>query len=290
MIIQETNDSILSINPGIIKVDDVGVNNNFNIYLLNKGDEDILVSLTSSSSFIDLSLDEISLGGGQSEIVNVYLSEYLIDNLETENIEISYDNKSYIIPLWFREDILPPTSDFVEGDLYFEEDVEFFNKSIYFNESIIGGYIKVRNSFNLSLYNINFDLDDSLKEIIDLEFNSLEEIGGNEIIKLYLNINENKNIEPGIYEGYVYLESEELEDSFFMIINVLSIFEDDIEDEIIDDIISDEIIDGEPEEQKKLVLGVWFWALVFLVFVGLVLYLIYNKKKPKKTNFPFRNR
>lgn len=288
MIIQETNDSILSINPGIIKVGDVQVNNNFNIYLLNRGNENILVSLTSSSSFIDLSLNEVSLGAGQSNLINVYLSEYLIDNIETENIEISYDNKSYTLPLWFRRDDTTFTDiELVEGDLYFAEDVEFFNKSIYFNESIIGGYVKVRNSFNLSLYDINFDLDDSLKEVIDLEFSSLDEIGGNEVIKLYLNINENKDIEHGTYEGYVYLENGELEDSFLMIINVLSIIE---EEEIIDDIISDDIEDIEPEEQKKLVLGVWFWALIFLVFVGLILYLIYNKKKPKKTNFPFKNR
>jgi len=285
MIIQETNDSILSINPGIIKVDDVQVNNNFNIYLLNRGDEDILVSLTSSSSFIDLSLNEVSLGAGQSNLINVYLSEYLIDNIETESIEISYDDKGYTIPMWFNIDIQQDPV-FVEGDLYFAEDVEFFNKSIYFNESIIGGYVKVKNSFNVPLYDLIFDLDDSLKEVVDLEFNSLEEIGGNEIVKLYLNINEDKDVEPGTYEGYIYLENGELEDSFFMIINVLSF----VDDEIIEDIISDEIEDIEPEEQKKLILGVWFWALVFLVFVGLMLYLIYNKKKPKKTNFPFRNR
>jgi hypothetical protein len=279
--VQKTNDSILTINPGIIKVENIETNNNFNLYISNKGNESILASLIPSSSFIELSSSEVNLNSGLSEMIYIYLSQYLIGDAEIEHIELIYGDRSYSIPIWFKTETVEAIS--TEGNLYFAEDFEFFNRSIYFNESIIGGYLKVKNSFNFSLEDIVFSMDDSLKEVVNLEVDHLDVIEANENFKLYIDINENKNVKEGKYEGYIYLKSEGLEDSFLVIINILPFVEEEIIENEFDEVVEDEKL----EEDEEVVLGVWFWAVIFLVFVALILYLIYIKKKPKKKGFPF---
>ena len=168
-----------------------------------------------------------------------------------------------------------------------------------YGEAIIGGYIEIFNPSNHSIENITIEIDDYLKNIVDLKISNLEIINPNETVKIYLDLNKENSAMSGYYDGQISLQGGSFEDYLYVGIEVLEeieeefdeqeefnhtiIEEPDFEDQNKSEILEEDL--GEDNEEK-IKLGIWVWAVLFIVFIVLILYFVYNKKK-KKTNSPF---
>ncbi len=284
--IEHTNDSVISISPAILDARNLQFNDLFEVSVSNEGYNEVQVSLSSSAEFVELSQEEINLLAGESKFFTVYISEILRESSQIEYVYVDYGSKRYSVPVWSGD---YSSSSELDGNLFFEG--ESILTTLENGDSLTGGYLKVKNSFNFSLENVGVELDESLENIVDLTENSFD-IGANEEYKLNLNLNEDGSSLPGIYEGYVHVISGEFEDQIFLSITILEdttevLNETANEDEII---IINESIDSElPEETEEVnfELNAFTWTIIFIVFVLLILFLLYNKKKKKKASLPF---
>lgn len=293
--LNEVVDSIISFSPGLIDARD---NSLFDIYIKNEGVDSVQLLLSGSAQFIEPSDTSLSLNSGESNLITVYVSELLSQGVTgMEYLLLNHDNKSYSIPVWFGEEEFNLAENETEleneelADLSFV--IETITKTLEYGETIPGGYVEAINPTNLSIENVSISMDEFLLNVVNLETSYFDKIDPGEIFTVYLNLNE-ENSDPGIYEGNIYLESGEIIDVLYVSIEILEEIEEFIEEELNEsedmEIIEEEepeIIDEEiSEDKKEFKFGVWFWALLFLIIIGLILYLVYNKKK-KKTNLPF---
>ncbi len=287
--IESTNDSIVSINPAILDARNLQLNNLFQISVSNKEDNELQVFLSGSANFIEVYQESINLSPSESKFFTVYVSELLRENLQTEYIYVDYGGRKYSIPVWSGDYDLPGG---LEGDLFFEE--ESILTTLKYGESLTGGYLKLKNSLNISLENVNVEFDESLEEVIVFAENSFD-IEANGEYNLDLNLNEDGSSLPGLYEGYVYVKSVTFEDQVFLSITILEeeveVFNETFdEDEII--IIEEGINVGFPEEpeETKFEIGAMTLTIIFVIFILLILFFLYNKKKKKKANLSFFER
>ena len=287
--IQPTNDSIVSVNPAVLDARNLQFNNIFDININNNEDHDVQVFLEGSVDFVEVYQESIELSSGESKFFTVYVSELLREDLQTEYVYVDYGDRRYSIPVWSGD---YSSSVGLEGDLFFEG--ESILTTLGYGEFLTGGYVKVKNSFNISLENVNVELDESLEGVVFLAEDSFD-VEANGAYNINLNLNEDGESSPGVYEGYIYVKSGSFEDQIFLSVTILEeeievINETLNEDEII--IIDEGIDTGLPEEAKetKIEIGAVAWTIIFVILVLLILFFLYKKKKKRKTNLPFFER
>jgi len=211
-----------------------------------------------------------------------------------EYIYLNYNSQTYSIPVWFgMEDSNLAEGEeeypLIEGENETVNHVNFITSEIYKNltygESIYGGYVEILNQGNDSVENISIGLSDSLEDIIEMETTNIANLDSGEIFKLYLILNQ-ENLDPGSYEGSIYLENSEIFEELIFNIQILGLVELEIEsEELVEDydeiIIIEEEIKGDKdiEKDEKLEVPIWMSFLLFILIVFIILYIIYIKKK-----------
>jgi len=287
LIVEDTNNSIFYMNPGFVKADDLQFNNLFYVYLLNRGSENINILLSSEYDFIDLSTDVVPLSSNDAEYFTIYLSDFLVDG-ETgmKYVDLSSGSFGYSLPVWlgFGEE----TVEVEDGGVYFVENSDFFDVTVDEGDTLEGGYIRFENSLDYAT-DVQFTLTGNLEDVVELEFESIEDVEPQETITLGLTVH---GIEAGYYEGEILsYAGPPYEDNFLIKVTVL-----DVEGEVVvngtvedggNNVVDPNSTNGTSEEDEEgFKLGVWFWILVFVVLIGLFLYRRYKKKKVKKPH-PF---
>jgi hypothetical protein len=285
--VQETNSSIFSISPGFVKADDLQFNNLFYVYLFNNRDEEIDVVLNSEYSFIDLSSTLVHLNGGSSGFFTIYLSELLVSNeSDIKFVDIFSGSFGYNLPVWFgnTEDVVE-----VSGDgVYFVEGSEFFDVTVEKGETLSGGYVRFENGFDYAV-DLEFSLTGNLDDVIELEFESLENVEPSEIVSLGIEV---FGSEAGSYEGYVILNGSNFEDNFLIKVTVLDVVREIVLNDTVGDnvsggdVVDDSEVPEDEEEKSEFKFGTWFWVALFVLAIGLFMFIRYKKKKVKKSH-PF---
>ena len=182
--VQVTNSSVFLINPGFVKADNLQFNNLFYVYLFNQGDEFVNVGVNSEDSFIDFSVDIVSLSAGGSGYFTIYLSDLLVSGESgIKYVDLSSGPFGYSLPIWLGFD--EETVDVEEGGVYFVESSEFFEVTINKGELLEGGYVRFENGFDYTV-DLNFNLTGGLDEVVSLEYGSLNDVEPGEIVSLGL--------------------------------------------------------------------------------------------------------
>jgi hypothetical protein len=285
--VQETNNSIFSISPGFVKADDLQFNNLFYVYLFNRGDEGINIVVDPEDDFVDVSTNVVPLSSHESGYFTIYLSDLLISGESgMKYVSLLSGSFGYILPVWLGSE--DETVEVEEEGVYFVENSEFFEVTVNEGESLDGGYVRFKNGLDYSI-GVQFRLTGNLDEVVDLEFESLDNIEPQEVVSLGLNV---FGAEAGSYEGNVIVYyGPPYEDTFLIRVNVL-----DVEEEVVvngtaninytggDEVVDPDVPDEQDEEGFKL--GTLFWIILFVLIIGSLVFWRYKKKKVKKPH-PF---
>lgn len=196
--IEETNQSILNIDPGVFNVN-LDDGNYFYLTISNSGDEAVIVNITLEDNYLS-GVDGFLLSSGDSEEVEFYVSSVLL-NENYSNILIDYGEFSYNVPVFFENVDLTDLIDPVEGgELYFVE--EYLNITFNVGESV-EGFIRIFNGFDEILRDVVVEVSDDLENILQLERYTIGEIGVEESFKDRIYANELKDTEKGEYTGWI---------------------------------------------------------------------------------------
>lgn len=290
-------ENVISVDPGFIKADDLGEQNSFDVYLSNKKDENVEVSFSADADFISLSDSSIDLVDDYT--LEVYISEFLIDDYSTKYLSVEYGDESYEVPIWLgggeAEDPLVNDTNVTENQTIVEEgknvmflvedDLEFSFRS---DESRYVS-IEFQNIGNVTMEDIWFDLEGDITEVAGIKFLLFEDLSPGEIGKqeIYLNAEENA---LGLYSGKLILTSGNDTDEVEIFVNF---FEETVVD-IPDNPIGDgfefgNLSDVEPEDDEEKPFPI-IWIIVLAVFVlaVIIVYSMYAKhQKKRQLNLPF---
>jgi hypothetical protein len=288
--INEYDGAVLSIDPAIIRIN-LETDNWFTISMNNPSLESTTVNINFSDDFIFTNYDSFLLNSESSKNVQFYVSSSFADKSESF-IYVNYDNLSYSIPIFIEgltilgeDNISDPLNDTnasetIRSIVFLQRE---FDLDLKEGESI-PGFVQIFNDFNKELTNVKIILSESLEGIVDLEFSEIEFIDVGESVKDHIYINENKNVAPGEYEGSLDLEyNGEIYDTISIFVSILS--ESIVEENVTGEGESEGEGEGESEGEDgnlKLFIGL----LVFVLILGLLIYLKYKKSK-KETNSPF---
>jgi hypothetical protein len=149
-----------------------------------------------------------------------------------------------------------------------------FNISIGTNQAE-SGFVKIVNEFNQSI-EIEVILSENLESIIDLEFEK-KMFNNFESKKNYIYVNENKNVESGVYEGSLSLSYN---DSVYDTIPfIISVFEEEVEDN--NTIPPKERPDIEDEKPRDKKFDILIGILIFVLILGFAIFLKYKKEEKR---------
>lgn len=280
-----TNDSIVSINPAAFKIDDISVQNNFQVYVENLGDDTLNLSIFTQDDFVELSLGELSGDPESASYFEVYLSEFLYSGEETAAITLNYDTREFEIPIWIFEDdstnitIPEENNTYVdESKLEFVMDVDMFNISLG-SEEDLSGYVTIKN-VGESISNILFSLTGNVGEIIDLQATNLDSLSSGESYKEYLYVNQLKNAEEGIYQGTLKVDYSSQYIEFPIFVEIKS-----------GEIVGNGSVDnGDPVDpgvvpDEGTEFNIWWIVLLIILIALIAIYFLYKKKTKKNPDF-----
>ena len=279
--IKEAADPIIGVNPGIIKLN-IQERNYFSVNIKNNGNKIANISIKSSNGFV---ADEFFIiNPGESKSVEVID----INSNRNENLKISYNNLSYMIPIWVISEIIEEkkleniTTIAPSDAIKFIESNNIINLTLSNNDSVEGG-LRLKNFYDKPLYNLKFKLTNNLNEIIRLNLTNLDVINPGEIKKQYLWVNENKLLKKN-YSGNLILSNELVTASFPIYINYKEITiakTTTLIENVTKNITANQTFIEQPKKKSK----VWIFVLVLIVIIILLLIFLFYKKKPKQQTF-----
>lgn len=305
-----SGDNVLSVNPAGIFTDDAKNDNLFYIHLKSKeGSFD--VSLYSTDSFVEISDEQISLNSGQDKTIQVFIDEDKLDN-GTNDAEVILDypgggNKIFVAalyPIFIDEpgndsEIINDTNTteiindtnvtlVVPIDaIRIIEDASMIDLNLSSNNSI-EGYLRYKNFWNESVTDLTFSLLGNINEVIELKFNTVDEIESEEVLMQFIWVNKEKDVLPGYYSGEIVLSNEDFIVKFPVYVNLFE------EEEIVENVelIPNQTLedfnfsngDLPPIEEKSNTL---FFVIIGAIVVFLVIFFVflYKKKGVKKQEF-----
>jgi hypothetical protein len=274
------NTTGLYINPGIV-ITDITKENSFEISVRNPSLNNTYVNVSASDDFISPDRSHFLLNLGSSRDVRFSTYVMFVDKTES-SIMISYGNSSYIIPVIIRglDSSKSINSSINEngGELSFLEDE--FNLTIDSDQSV-SGFVKIFNNLGGEIFNVKSVLSQSLKDLIDLEFEEIESIKQGETIKNHIYINEDKNTTPGNYSGKIDLVyNGEVYDSILIKVVVLEKETDNNTLNGFNNTTNDNLPERREDSRKNVVIVLLSIVLVLLIAI----YVKYRTSSKKKTN------
>ena len=270
--IEETNQSILTIDPGVFEID-VSEGNYFYLTINNPSEENVEVNITLEDDYLS-SVDGFLLSAGGSEEVEFYVSSVLLDE-NSSNILINYGEFSYNVPVFFKNvDLIDPIDVVESGEIYFIE--ESLNITFNVGESV-EGFVRIFNGFDEVLENVAVEVSENLENMLQLERYTIEEIGIEESFKDRIYANELKDAEKGEYTGWIKLTyGEEDYDTIQVYVNAFG------EDEPVDENITFPDLDEEdPPEVKDNKWNILFGVIGIILVIAVFIFIRYKKSEKK---------
>lgn len=287
--IVDNNTEIVTIKPGVILINKNEKDPFYKIFVQSQ--DSFEVSISESEEFIYSSRDTLTTSESS------YFFLYTITDKITKDktsLFLNYDNKSYEIPIFVKEEIIEEQP---EKTIGFITDLSYLNRTINQDE-VISGTITLKNYLNKSLSNIKFSLTGNLKKIIKINETSFDKLDAFQSRDQYLIINQNKNA-LGYYEGNLIATSGNYKAEFPIYITIKE--KETIEEEFIEE--PEEFIEEEEEPleevteeefeisffnisseeeiiEEKKVSGIKVYIVVILIII--ILLYIYNKIRKKK--------
>ncbi len=275
-VVNESNNSVLAINPAALKITDLESQNRFTFYLT--GDE-VNYSIEENFDFIDVDKNEDSF--------EIYLSDMLYDGSDKIEFNLNYGEGSYVIPIWFELDSFDDdvqqqnlNVDGREKEIMFVEDVDLFDVDLARNESL-SGFIRFK-AVDGDIENLEFDLEGNISDIIDLQFSNLSEIKKDEVLKEYLYVNQKRDASSGSYYGNLVIRYGDKSVKFPIQVRIkegTSLGEDVIS-------VNDTNGNGTIKEEEKgssSLIGVF--VIILFILMGFFVYKLYKKRTKNPSSF-----
>jgi len=286
----------VSINPALFYLDiENWENPRLGINIKNNLDEEIVLSFSSDSKYVEFSKEEYSLDAGEEYVFRAILNmrEYPEKNFRSELV-INYGNSSsYKVPIIVNkltDDLVSEGGEVQEeekGELKFTENIEKVERNLS-SEEIVEGSLGFKNSGNKTLYNFDYSLTGDLSDIIRIEYDGDSVLEQGEEDFLYLYINEGRNLNKD-YSGKLIINadegySDELPINIFYRKTEEKSNQPDEEDYEIEPYNYSDISDKETTEKESNFWLYFIFVILFLILIGAGYYL-YNKSKPEEKKF-----
>lgn len=269
-ILNNTNNSVY-VNPGAVRITDVGDADTFIVQITNTGLNTTNYSISTIQTFFDISKKSLLLNPGQIGEFYVYTSDVLYNNVGKAEIKLDYVD-SFSIPIFFLVEDEPLIENTTESRLEFVNDFDNFNVSINKNESTYG-FVKFKN-YGDDINNLVFELTGDLSKVVYLQFYVLEEIKKDETLKQYVYVNQNKTAISGNYSGNLKItyNSNFIEFPINIEISDVSIY---VNNTVINNSVKNGSVDNKEEKSS---ISVWLFVGLFFIVLIVVFYLLYKKK------------
>jgi len=267
----------ISISPGIVNQEQL-----FSLTLTNNQDP-INVDIT-APNFTSLPTT-LFLEGAQSFIIEIP------DNTQDFNIEITYSNITYTIPVLLNTpnpttSLLPPPTNSITTNF-----PSVINQTLNSDDKT-EDILEFTNNWGFELTNITFTLTGNLNQIIDLETINFNQLQPNETLEQTITINKNKNPELQQYSGYLIITSEQ--NTLTTIAFLLQFTEDQEpitqiqpEEPNIKETPGEQQAENEtkikPEEEKETSKWLWLVPIAIILIIGILIYFLKGKKIKTKT-------
>ncbi|MEK6907490.1 MAG: hypothetical protein AABW45_03095 [Nanoarchaeota archaeon] len=255
--------------------------NSTNLKIMNHGS---LINVTIKASEINLNKNLLL----QNEF-NTNLE--IPKNIDNFNIRIDYGDRFYLIPVipyqeTFNEirSLIIPKNAFI---LLNSTLGNYFNNKITLTkDSSPNGPFYIKNTLNLPIDNIEFNLTGNLNEIARLNLNHIDEIKANEALEQYIWINENQNPSKLKYSGNIEVRRNGELLAFIPLEIEFEFIEIKIEGNLTKENkmnfnkttnFTKEQPVGE-EQNKNLII---FFVLLILIVIIVLFYFIFKKQKGK---------
>ncbi len=287
-------DFIIQVDPAILKVDNpndfpeftIKIKNLANLTNITIGTEDEFIQLFNTFSIINKN---------EVKTFKIIIDSNNLDNFNKGNINVVYNNETYIIPVYLIRDLQDlPERNIPQDAIGFIEENNIINKTLFLDESIEGS-LRFKNFFNETILNLKFELTNNLNEVIELELIDVS-INENETKEQYLIINKNINATAKFYSGDLILKNQDIRILFPIYLNFKE--REQIKEEVEDNITVEEKenkttnlfeeTEAEEEEKdisenKKTLIIVLMVILITLIALGLGAY--FKRKKVIKQSF-----
>lgn len=189
----------LAINPGVLAVFK-DQKDQVRLTLSNKGNTEIEANIKTPQ---EITVDKNLITLNPLESKNIFLT-INTDAIKESSIEITYENKSYTVPILVSDELLS----YITNPLRFVSEKSSVSFSIRSKETKEGD-IKFKNYGSEILTDVKLELSGNLKDIITLETKSFSKIDINETIEVFTRINKNKDAKESNYLGNLTLTSKE---------------------------------------------------------------------------------
>jgi len=277
--LNDSNNSVY-VNPAAVRITNIENQDTFVIQLINNGINTTNFSFSTMQTFFDMSKQSLVLNPGQSGQFYVYMSDFLYNNIGKAEIKIDYNSDYFTIPFFFliEDEPIVQNQTITESRLDFVMDVDNFNLSVNYDEST-SGFVKFKN-YGDDINNLTFELTNNLEEVLDLQFNILDQIRKDETLKQYIYVNRNKNVIPGNYSGNLKINYDSKSIEFPVYIEIKEFFLDN--HTLINNTVKNDT--GKPKNEKSTISVWWFVGLFFVILIT-VFFLLYKKRNKKPTSF-----
>ncbi len=270
---------VLAVSSGVIVVENVWDENIFDFEVRNNGNETVNVDI-SSSSFIKLSNQELTIDSGETENFQIFVDAW---NDEIKgHVVIGYGG-FYDILIWlpyFEEE----EESIEQVDIAFLN-IDEINQTLDLEEER-SGPLKIKNTGSVTLQNLVFGVSDDLQQVLRIKLENVDSIGPGEVVDQYVWINE-RDVNPGFYFGYLTISNDQISKSLPVSIKLLSKgIGDDNETVVVDDDLNGTTDYNYSEddfvvEEENSRVWIWFLFIFVLLLILLFGFVFYRKKKRK---------
>ncbi len=206
----------ISVDPGIIVVDNINDQNLFELQLFNNMKKTNIT--IKSTDFARISNYFLEIENKSSLTIQILLNkDYDYKDMVNGHVNISYVNGEYAIPIYVR------TYNTNQQKIKIEpiEKQSYINITIFKNESI-NGPIRFKNTGNSFTGQIGFLLTGNINDVIQLELLTYPGLQTNQTLIQNLYINNNKDAAPGNYSGLLVLKYDNRSLDFPIYITIAS--------------------------------------------------------------------
>jgi len=213
-----TANSAFSIKPAIVKLDPKS--SSFKIELKHVYGNTIKVNISATDKAIKPAREVITLEPLESKYL---FSDYIFKELSEDSwIILSFDNRSYNIPIIVPVEEVTPVSNITENIteienvtseatiaqpvIIFVNNLNVIKHRVAQNITIAG---PLRFKSTSKLHNVSFHVSPELEQVAILNVSMFPEFLPGKVYVQYMWLNKNKDVKPGSYYGRIFVESAE---------------------------------------------------------------------------------
>ena len=252
----------------------------------NKGNNAVNLSFGGSASFLNRSIDEITVRAGKEEVIQVLIKESPLQRLEGDFIAY-YGNYSYHVPVTLvkKESIEEEAKNASSSGLFddvlqftiFEREIDIFLEG----NASSDGELTFKNEGYTDLTDLRFFFDGEISEVAELEFESLDVLHAGEEKSIFVRV-QGKEGKFGGYQGKLVIQSKEGAEArlpFTVTLSQKSVVNKNIS------LGTNQSVALDLSKEEKNSYLVWTLFAVLLSFIFLVIFILYKRSKKESEEF-----